>query len=71
MMFDADLDALKAENEVLRSHNESLEGTNERYKRELDAAIKAVQEARGLEAGHAQARKSVQVCVKEPLCMCI
>lgn len=70
-MLLADMDALKAENQVLKNLNESLEGTNERYKRELDAAIKAVQEARELEAAHAQARKNVQVRVEEPSCVCV
>jgi len=65
-MLMADMDALKEESKVLKNFNESLEGTNNRYKRELDAAIKAVQEARSLEAAHAQARKDLQVCFRGP-----
>ena len=70
-MLMADMDALKEESKVLKNFNESLEGTNNRYKRELDAAIKAVQEARSLEAAHAQARKDVKVCVEKPSCLCV
>jgi hypothetical protein len=65
-MLMADVDALKEENKVLKNFNESLEGTNNRYKVELDAAIKAVQEARSLEAAHAQARKDLKVCFRVP-----
>ena len=65
-MLMADMDALKEENKMLKDFNESLEGANNRYKRELDAAIKAVQEARSLEAAHAQARKDIKVCVEKP-----
>ena len=65
-MLMADMDALKEESKVLKNFNESLEGTNNRYKRELDAAINAVQEARSLEAAHAQARKDLKVCFRVP-----
>ena len=40
--------------------NASLEETNNRYKNELDAAISAVTEARGLESGHTDAKKKLQ-----------
>lgn len=70
-MLMADMDAVKDENLVLKNVNESLEGMNNRYKRELDAAIKAVQEARALEAAHAQARKDMKVCVERPCCLCV
>jgi len=58
--------AEEAKKAVLKNLNESLDGTNDRYKRVFDAAIKAVEEALSLEASNAQALKDIKVCAEKP-----
>jgi hypothetical protein len=58
--------AEEAKKAVLKNLNESLDGTNDRYKRVFDAAIKAVEEARSLGAASAQALKDIKVCAEKP-----
>jgi len=49
-LLQADIDALTSRNHMLKTDMASLELMNNRYKHELDAAIRAVKEARVLEA---------------------
>ena len=58
--------AEEAKKAVLKNLNESLDGTNDHYKREFDAAIKALEEALSPEAANAQALKDIKVCAEKP-----